>query len=680
MRRQDVLRMLRQVGRAFLERNSGVYLSLFRVSERHRMVLEMWTRTYIQEPRAVGFRSRLLSLVPDGKDQWTAVVRFSVQYEAHRPITWEFQWTLTREGDTWAITGVAGLPVKGFRVAPDHLTVILPPEWAEELAPEAEQRGVAWFRADRNPPKWSHHIRVVPTPSSAGEARLVGEQRQQVWSYVLEAGELAIARYALRWFLRHVKARGFRQLQVGWVQVRGRLARRNLPVSEATTEVAASSSSAPPYPLPVENPVIQGPWYGSPDLWRAASRVTGTVREGLARRAALRLARYLEADGRISSAAFMANLMSTFAARLAYAVRGPSLRATLENAWNLVRDQVRAGVAPSQRGNNVSEAYYAQPVMTVDELFGSRPECGTAYGICHSVSSLTLALLRLNGLPPTAGFKTATDLHETGLVETEGHFYVLNNESVVEVFPDGLFWNRNLRQVYNDHYYLMADGDSNLGQEQVAQLRAFFDRIPFFSVPGLVAWRQPERPRIDQQAEDTVSEEITPEELAERRFLQALDRAASGRDPVTELALYAFQTLLVPCPWVYAAVSAEHDRVVQLAKELGSPEQAIAWINQLDPNGLYPEPHRIMLADQVIRYRRADVRSRALMLLSLLENMGLKAEVHLAGRQAYTVWHDPTDGLQVWDATSGALSETPPPVAELVFTRTMSTIGRVPVC
>lgn len=77
----------------------------------------------------------------------------------------------------------------------------------------------------------------------------------------------------------------------------------------------------------------------------------------------------------------------------------------------------------------------------------------------------------------------------------------------------------------------------------------------------------------------------------------------------------------------------------------------VGYLEQLDKRSVFPEPHRVMVSDQVIRHRTADDASRALFLASYW---------HVQGRPAAVAWTDrgwfalERASNVVWDASSFA--------------------------
>ncbi|WP_324716606.1 hypothetical protein U7230_14840 [Carboxydochorda subterranea] len=155
----------------------------------------------------------------------------------------------------------------------------------------------------------------------------------------------------------------------------------------------------------------------------------------------------------------------------------------------------------------------------------------------------------------------------------------------------------------------------------------------------------------------------TGEALRREVFARAMDAPGS----VYTLALYAHQTLLVHRPEAYALASVMSPTIERLARRLGGVEGVLAFVRRhVSPGSLFPEPDRVMLAQQVLEHGLARPSDAALLIFSLLHWQGYPARVVRTTRGMYVAARDHR-GTRVIDASRLALCDRPEGVPVISF-------------
>lgn len=129
-------------------------------------------------------------------------------------------------------------------------------------------------------------------------------------------------------------------------------------------------------------------------------------------------------------------------------------------------------------------------------------------------------------------------------------------------------------------------------------------------------------------------------ELAHQIRREVFHRSAAAPGSVYTLACYAHQTLLVDRPEAYGLASLMSPAARALARRCGSPDAVLQWMRRnLADRSIFAEPDRLMLPDQVIKFRRGRALDRALLIFATTRFMGMNARVIQTTRGVYVLVH-----------------------------------------
>lgn len=156
------------------------------------------------------------------------------------------------------------------------------------------------------------------------------------------------------------------------------------------------------------------------------------------------------------------------------------------------------------------------------------------------------------------------------------------------------------------------------------------------------------RAKASGQAAFQLSPQGNPRESS-RHFCQAIFQYRKQfPDSIFSWAVYAFQSLFVPNPQVYVYVSVKSKLVQAFAMRYGR-NGTLLFLHQCREESIFVENHRIMTADQVIRCKTGDAKSRALLFYSVVHiSENISGGVILTDCGVYAVFQE-NAGYRIYD-------------------------------
>jgi hypothetical protein len=433
-----------------------------------------------------------------------------------------------------------------------------------------------------------------------------------------------------------------------------------------------------PMPLSFELPYSHGPfnfnrsvsseagaWWDN-QLWLGlAGQAADPLPPALYARAIPRNVRFREAHPLLEPAAQLANLLSIKTAELAFQIYDTAKIRVLGNLYYAAGESVQVRLVRPDRNNSWTSKYLA-PWYGVDELIALKKSDPVMVGSCYAVMSLYFALLRLNGFGPREIWQLRVQNQDVLIINLNRELYLFSSEKLVKLSANTLYYNCEVSKIFNDHWIWTAAGFSNfpelLRRRIVARLREaapiirFPDGnpekiIPFSTVPADAL------PNLE-----TVADWREMNRLIKTKVLQL---SVKYPDSAYTWAKYAYQTLYVPFPEVYAIWSLQSPLIPDLIRQCPTLEELFCYLDRLENGSVFAESDRIMTADQVIRHRKGDSKSRALLIYTWQKQKeNRKAAVILTAQSAYCGW-ETADGWRYFDA--GLQKQVPRPMGRPVL-------------
>lgn len=247
-------------------------------------------------------------------------------------------------------------------------------------------------------------------------------------------------------------------------------------------------------------------------------------------------------------------------------------------------------------------------------------------GKCTSLATYFLAAMRKSGVPPGDVILLRTKGHTIGLARCNDTLYLADNTKITRIWYHSLFdlirypfigaFNEN---VYCKTKFLIDDRilDSPKGTLQDDLARIYGLQYHYIN-------------QINSESDMFSFPCYDYDCLAQR---------------------YAYQSLAVVSPGLYLQASVEGPLVKRLARQLKNSEQAVDWIKSHIVDGSIFQDHesRIMIADQVIVFRKGGVKDKALLLASIMRLKGCKVSVILCVRNVYVRIDEKLIDVKNWE-------------------------------
>jgi len=253
-------------------------------------------------------------------------------------------------------------------------------------------------------------------------------------------------------------------------------------------------------------------------------------------------------------------------------------------------------------------------------------------GKCTSLASYFLAAMRKSGVPAGDVILLRTKGHTIGLARCNDTLYIADNTKIMRIWYHSLF---------------------DLVRYQFV---GAFNEISFCKTDFQID------DRILNSPKGTLQEDLGRYYGLHYQSVKRLNSEADMHSyPCYDfdcLSLrYAYQSLAVVNPGLYLQASIEGPHVRRLARQVKNTEQAVEWIKSHIANGSIFQDHesRIMIADQVIVFRKGDVKDRALLLASIMRLKGCQVSVILCLRNAYVRVDDELIDVWNWEQAAAPL-------------------------
>lgn len=272
--------------------------------------------------------------------------------------------------------------------------------------------------------------------------------------------------------------------------------------------------------------------------------------------------------------------------------------------------------------------YVVQPVykkVLPSEMIAKSIYTGKITGKCCSLAAFITDLFALNGAEPDNIVILRLDGHNIGLVKNGDSLYLCNNKTVSLVGEDERRYLKSKRFIRFSSYSVTIDKKFTLGDDFFASKKTLLDTL------------------LDK----TDTRERLPDDHA--AFMQTAGSRSGLFDQVFggaktrdnsrtySLARYAYQSLYVKNPELYLKASVRAPVTKALAGKIKTRDGIFQWIRSNISNSpvFCDYRDRIMLADQVIIFKKGTKKDQAVLAYSLLKLNGCDPEIMLTRSSAY---------------------------------------------
>jgi hypothetical protein len=376
--------------------------------------------------------------------------------------------------------------------------------------------------------------------------------------------------------------------------------------------------------------------------WQCRDPLPGSVYA----RAIPRNIRFREAYPMLECATILAEMMSLKVVQLAAQVYSPNPLDLLKNLYYGSKDRIIVQLTRPDRDNTWASKLTAS-WFGFDEMDRLRGAAQTVISNCAPVMSVFYAILRLGGIAGHNLYQLRLHNQDIILFKKDREMFLLSSDEVIKLTPRTLYHTRNLTKIFNDCFYWTNLGSTNMGVVRQDMVRNFLGAANIFNFNFQVS---PEMP-VAKAEEGLPGLNALTDLWSLNREIKKKVLYYSHADPLSPFtwAKYAYQTLLVSKPSAYAACSLQSAIVRTELKQWKNREDFFSYLKLLEGKSIFIENDRIMIADQVIRYRQGDAKSLALLAFCWfrLQEDSLSF-VLITTSGIYCAWQD-AGGLRIYD-------------------------------
>ncbi len=291
---------------------------------------------------------------------------------------------------------------------------------------------------------------------------------------------------------------------------------------------------------------------------------------------------------------------------------------------------------------NLFEPLYKKVLPS--EMLAKSAYTGKVTGKCCSLAALNTSIFAVAGADPEDIIILRFDSHEIGLIKYGGVLYVSNNEHIDPM--NTTIMNYLLKQNYKGFFSYSLSVMQNF-----KLVEAIFN-----SKTTLVQALASLTGTSDRLlAEKLLAADVMQNrETLHARIFGSTDDEAQNR--LFTLARYAYQSLYVKEPELYLKASVRAPVTKALADKLRSEKDIISWIeNNITDAPLFDDyAERLMLADQVVVFKKGSPKDQAVLAYSLLWLNSLKSVIKITDKTAYV-----EVGQRVYDAKTWNTVDSP---------------------
>lgn len=272
---------------------------------------------------------------------------------------------------------------------------------------------------------------------------------------------------------------------------------------------------------------------------------------------------------------------------------------------------------------NIFEPAYKKVLPS--EMLAKSVYTGKISGKCCSLAALNTGLFAAVGSNPEDILILRYNSHNIGIVKYDGRLFVLNNQHIDPI-------NQKIKE------YILAQKYKGFFSYSISVQKNFRLNEEFFSTGSDLLEAVT---RLTGTYNQLPEKKLFAEKEMQNRegLFNLVFKSTSNEEHlrIFTLARYAYQSLYVNNPELYLKASVRAPVTKALAKKLHSEEDIMNWIkNNISCSPIFEGyEERLMLADQVIVFKKGCPKDQAVLAWSLLRLNGFKPVIKITKEAAY---------------------------------------------
>ena len=291
---------------------------------------------------------------------------------------------------------------------------------------------------------------------------------------------------------------------------------------------------------------------------------------------------------------------------------------------------------------NLFEPLYKKVLPS--EMVAKSAYTGKITGKCCSLAALLTSIFAVTGANPEDIVIVRYDSHEVGLVKYDDGLYITNNNRIDRVDAD-------------IQYFLLKQKYKGFFSYSLSIMQDFKLDAAFFNTDTTLTRALANLTGSSSRLPAKML--FAADDLQDRAKLQAKVFGNPEDEQhlrLFTLARYAYQSLDVQEPELYLKASVRAPAVQALARKLRSIESIVSWIeDNIASAPLFDDyAERLMLADQVIVFKKGGPKDQAVLACALLWLNGRQSIIKITAQTAYL-----EVGAKIYDARTWTIANAP---------------------
>jgi len=355
-------------------------------------------------------------------------------------------------------------------------------------------------------------------------------------------------------------------------------------------------------------------WWKNNVLIEAAYDVNDPDSPLIYARAIARNIRFREAHPMLECASILSGIMSLKLVQLAASIFNNNKLKYLANVYNTTKDTVLVKLIRDDRDNTWASKFLA-PWYGFDEMLLFRDDKGLISGSCPSYMSLLAAMLRIGGYAANEVIQIRIGNQDALIVSINECNYLISSGKIEKLTIKSIYLLKKINKIFSDYYFWTEQGLTNIDKDKIEfYKKSIASRMPIFDFSWNLNNKYIETYDLDHITLPNLLSNEDPVSLNEDIRKTIIGLSKKYPNSVFTWAKYASQTLYVSKPETYLCWSIQSQNVRSKVANWNSLDEIIEEIKEFLNISIFLESDRIMTADQVLRHKRGDDKSIALLI------------------------------------------------------------------
>lgn len=321
-------------------------------------------------------------------------------------------------------------------------------------------------------------------------------------------------------------------------------------------------------------------------------------------RAIVKSMRYRMSNYEINCAALLADIMSVSTSIIANETNNKGKKSCFEELIGYARNCLLP-IDAEDVDVPINEKC-SRSMRSIDEvLYEVEKKGGAAVNCIENISFFISMLYHLHILDDF--YIIMQPFHFIAICKIEEKYYLISFNDVVIMRQKRIYGNSEVLRVFNEKYYFDFDSNAtNMPRNEIQKMYAFFENFKVFP--------------LKEGNQNKLPLNTIPFNINSAYFIKEIYRN-SYYDPqsIYTWAKYSYQTLMVKKPQAFI-ISAFHSKKLQLfAAKIERIKDLIRWVTHyISKDSLFSESDRVMVPEQVFKYRIADAKSLAVFMYAVV--------------------------------------------------------------